>query len=109
MNTRRWKVRLTPSAVEDFTGINRWTKRKFGLHQARLYKVIIKEAILALNAGPNILGVKQRDDFPPGILTLHVARQGRKGSHFIVFRVSGERTIDVLRILYDGMDLPSHV
>ncbi|MDR2189232.1 MAG: hypothetical protein LBE62_14500 [Azonexus sp.] len=53
--------------------------------------------------------MKKRDDLGPGIRLLHVARKGRKGSHFIVFRASGEHTIDVLRMLYDGMDLPGHV
>lgn len=58
---------------------------------------------------PGFPGVKKRDDLGPGIRLLHVARKGRKGSHFIVFRASGEHTIDVLRMLYDGMDLPGHV
>jgi toxin ParE1/3/4 len=60
-------------------------------------------------ARAGIPGVKQRDDFPSDVLTLHVGRNGRKGSHYIIFRVSGERTLDVLRILYGGMDLVSHI
>jgi toxin ParE1/3/4 len=63
----------------------------------------------ALRSGPDIPGGVQRDDLAPGILTLHVARNGRKGRHFIVFRVGDDHVIDVLRLLHDSMDLSSHL
>lgn len=59
--------------------------------------------------GPKILGSKQRDEIEAGIKTLHVTRLGRKGRHFVIFRVTGERTIDVLRVLHDSADLPRHL
>lgn len=43
---------------------------------------------------------------------LHVARNGRKGRHFIMFRVEDieeENQIDVLRLLHDSMDLERHL
>jgi toxin ParE1/3/4 len=44
------------------------------------------------------------------VATLHVARQGRKGRHLLVFRVSAsERVVEVLRILHDSMDLSRHL
>jgi toxin ParE1/3/4 len=51
--------------------------------------------------------VKVRHDIAAGILTLHVARNGRKGKHFLMFRVSDREghVLDVLRILHDAMDL----
>ncbi|NBU77128.1 MAG: type II toxin-antitoxin system RelE/ParE family toxin, partial [Planctomycetes bacterium] len=39
---------------------------------------------------------------------LHVARQGRAGRHFVVFRAAGS-DIDVLRLLHESMDLPRHL
>lgn len=66
-------------------------------------------ALEALAAGPDVVDVKARDDIAPGIHTLHVARQGRKGRHFVVLGVAEPGTIDVLRILHDSMDLPRHV
>ena len=42
-------------------------------------------------------------------MSLHVARMGRKGSHFVVFRVATENTIDVLRVLHESMDLTRHL
>lgn len=47
-------------------------------------------------------------DIAPGIRTLHVARQGRKGRHLVMFRVAPERVIEVLRLLHDSMDLSRH-
>jgi toxin ParE1/3/4 len=96
-------------ASQDYDNVLRWTMRDFGRYQARAYETTLREALRALRSGPNTIGVKQRDDLPLGLRTLHVARNGRKGSHFIVYRVNGERTIDVLRILHDGMDLPGHI
>jgi len=109
MTVEPWKVRQTQGARQDRASIVRWTIRQFGPRQAQTYAETIALAMAALRDGPNTIGVKRRDDLPPGILTLHVARNGRKGSHFIVFRVSGERIIDVLRILHDGMDLPNRL
>ena len=53
-----------------------------------------------------------RDDIMPGLLFLHVARAGRKGRHFILFRVSTrgkEKYVDVLRLLHDSMDFIRHL
>jgi len=59
-----------------------------------------------------VAGAKKRDDILKGIFTLHVARRGRKGRHFIMFRVGGASdsdTIEVLPLLYDAMDLQRHL
>jgi toxin ParE1/3/4 len=38
-----------------------------------------------------------------------VAREGRRGRHFVLFRAGPEQTIEVLRILHDAMDLSRHL
>lgn len=50
-------------------------------------------------SGPGIAGVKSREEIGQGILTLHVARSGRKGRHFLMLRVGDgqEQTIEVVR------------
>jgi toxin ParE1/3/4 len=45
----------------------------------------------------------------PGLRTLHVARHGRRGRHFLMYRVAAERTIEVARSLDDRMDLQQHI
>lgn len=104
-----WKIEQTSRAKQDHAGIIRWTAEHFGLHQARIYNETLNRALAALRDGPDTLGVKQRDDLAPGILSLHVAQGGRKGRHFIVFRIRDECCIEVLRLLHDSMDLSSHL
>lgn len=105
--TGAWKVQHTARAQRDHADIIRWTAERFGPEQARVYQATIRLAFAALRTGPDALGVHQRDDIAPGIFALHVAHNGRKGRHCIVFRVnSDERVMDVLRLLHDTMDLP---
>jgi len=66
-------------------------------------------AIEALHDGSETLGIKAREDIGSGLLTLHVARHGRKGRHFVVFNASDGRTINVLRLLHDSIDLARHL
>lgn len=103
-----WTVRLGHQAEQDYVEILRWTAKTFGEGQAHTYAETISLAIEALEGGPDILDVREREDIQPGIRTLHVARQGRAGRHFVVFRAAGSN-IDVLRLLHDSMDLPRHL
>lgn len=107
--SRAWRVRLTRQAESDFLEISRWTTETFGARQSALYAETLTLAIEALHAGPDVVGAKTRDEIAPGIRTLHVARKGRKGRHFVVFRASEGQTVDVLRFLHDSMDLEGHV
>jgi toxin ParE1/3/4 len=113
MNASRtaWTVRLTEAAETDFRKIVRWSAEQFGPVQARTYATTVTHALQDLMAGPDVPGSRLRDDIIPGLMTLHVARNRRKGRHFILFRINTERRqcIDVLRILHDAMDLPQHV
>jgi toxin ParE1/3/4 len=51
--------------------------------RARIYAETLSRALEALAGGPNVIGAKARDDIGKGILTLHVAREGYKGGHFV--------------------------
>ena len=112
MAPTRWVVRTGAAANGDFKSIVRWTAAKFGPAQARAYSQNIDAALQDLRAGPDIIGSKALGDFAPGVYTLHVARKGRAGRHFVVFRAyssQGENVIDVLRLLHDSMDLARHL
>ena len=112
METAFWVVRLSASAAADYREILRWTVKNFGAAQARTYAGTLGSALQALRAGPAIIGVKDRPEIGSGIRTLHVARNGRKGRHFVMFRAGrdqGRQVIDVLRFLHDSMDLERHL
>lgn len=84
----------------------------FGSAQARSYAETLSSALRALSAGPDVIGVKERPEIGDQIRTLHVVRNGRKGRHFVMFRVGniqGSDVIDVLRLLHDSMDLERHL
>ncbi|WP_322046211.1 type II toxin-antitoxin system RelE/ParE family toxin [Paraburkholderia sp. J67] len=106
-----WHVRLADLAVNDFRSIVRWTAEQFGTAQAQDYARTLSSTLQDLTSGPNLPGVRRRDEIARGLMTLHVARNRRKGRHFVMFRVFSEesRSIDVLRILHDAMDLTIHV
>lgn len=63
----------------------------------------------ALHDGPEILGVKERDDIGLGISTFHVAGHGRKGRHFVVFKSWAPQQIEVLRLIHDSIDSARHL
>ena len=109
---RRWRVRLAAVAEEDFRNILRWTAERFGETQARLYAETLTRTVETLTAGPRVPGSQGRDEIAEGLMTLHVARGGRKGRHMVLYRVGAPAdppVIDVLRLLHDSMDLPRHV
>ncbi|MFP5307820.1 MAG: type II toxin-antitoxin system RelE/ParE family toxin [Gammaproteobacteria bacterium] len=105
-----WRVRLSAAAQADFSYIVDWTVERFGARQAEVYAGVIAAALRDLSAGPSQIGVKARDDIGKGVFALHVARGGRKGRHFVVFRSDDAgRIIEVVRILRDAMDLRRHL
>ena len=104
-----WKVRLAAQAELDFSEIITWTIENFGERQAETYAETFTLAIEALHGGPEQLGATALDDIGPGIRTLHVARLGRSGRHFVVFREAKDQYIDVLRPLHDSMDFARHI
>jgi toxin ParE1/3/4 len=102
-------VRLTAAAASDFELLE-WTAERFGESRALAYAETLSLAIEALAEGPSIPGSRPRDEILKGLHSMHVARQGRRGRHFVVFRIatSGD-AIEVLRLLHDSMDFPRHL
>ncbi|MDP3453837.1 type II toxin-antitoxin system RelE/ParE family toxin [Methyloversatilis sp.] len=108
MGEHAWTVRLSAAAETDYRHILRWTTQNFGSAQARTYADTLSLALQALIAGPDAIGVRERPEIGIGIRSLHVARNGRKGRHFVMFRIASNQNstvIDVLRLLHDSMDL----
>jgi toxin ParE1/3/4 len=109
MAGRRWRVRLGAAAEIDFANILKWTTENFGARQSRIYRDTLVQAIGGLADGPDVAGSRPRDEIMPGLRTLHVARRGRRGSHFLMYRAAPNSTIEIVRILHDRMDFRRHV
>ena len=104
-----WQIRLSDQAEQDLVAITHWTAENFGPLQAEQYVETILLAIDALRSVPWPLDAKARSELGPGIHTLHVARQGRKGRHFVVYRMTDQSHLDIVRFLHDSMDLAKHL
>jgi len=80
------RVLLSGEAERDFVRILTYTGAAFGTRQAEIYETTLLSAIALLGADPEILGSVDRDELRPGIRSLHVARNGRRGRHVILYR-----------------------
>ncbi|MDA9476135.1 plasmid stabilization protein ParE [Bradyrhizobium sp. CCBAU 65884] len=109
MAGRRWRVRLGAAAEVDFANILRWTTENFGARQSRIYRDTLVQTMGELADGPNVAGSRPRDEIMANLRTLHVARHGRRGSHFLMYRAAPDSTIEIVRILHDRMDFRRHV
>ena len=110
--THSWRVRLAAAAESDIANIVRWAAEQFGEPQARTYAETLSSALEALLEGPTTVGARAREDIGRGLFTMHVARRGRKGRYFVVFRIGRDQPgeiIEVLRILHEVIDLARHV
>lgn len=78
--------------------------------QLESYTDVINDALAALNEGPQLIDVRRRPELGDDVVTLHVARHGRRGRHQLIFRVHDQEcVIEVLRILHDSMGLQRHL
>jgi toxin ParE1/3/4 len=109
MSEHGWRVRLGAAAEVDFANILKWTTENFGARQSHVYRDTLVLAIGELANGPDVVGSKARDEIIVGLRTLHVARPGRRGSHFLMYRAAPNSTIEIVRILHDRMDLRRHL
>lgn len=109
MTQTRWRICLGAEAEKDFARILKYTRDTFGPRQTDIYRATLLEALAALGDGPDVLGSAARDEILPNLRTLHVARQGRRGRHFIMYRASHGDVIEIIRILHDAMELALHV
>jgi toxin ParE1/3/4 len=109
MTERARRVRPGATAEIDFANILRWTTENFGARQSRVYRDTLVQAIGELAGGPNVAGSRARDEIVAGLRTLHIARRGRRGNYFLMYRAASNSSIEIVRIPHDRMDLRCHV
>jgi toxin ParE1/3/4 len=85
------------------------TAKNFGSRQVPIYQRTLLAALEALRDGPFVPGSISHDELRPGLRFLHVAREGYRGRHMIIYCPVGGKTIQVLRILHDASDVGRHL
>jgi toxin ParE1/3/4 len=109
MSERPWRLRLGTFAELDFANILKWTTENFGPRQSQIYRDTIVGAIGEIANDPHVAGSKAHDEVMPGLWTLHIARHGRRGHHFLLYRILEGWIIEIGRIQHDQMGVQRHM
>lgn len=93
--------RLSPAARADLDGIWDYTEQNWGRTQAERYINEIRAACEALVSGAR--QGRSAEAIRKGYFKLAV------GSHFLFYRLASDGAVDVVRILHQRMDVPTHL
>jgi len=108
---------VTAKARRDIFILLATSRSQFGPEAQKRYRLLVEQAMTDLTDNPGRPGVTRPDGLPEGIWLYHVRhararppvsqRVGRP-RHVLVFRQRSDE-LDLLRVLHDAMDLPSHM
>ena len=100
------RVFRSPLARRDIVDVLRYTRNRWGKEQAREYRNLIREALNAIAAEPQLGKVRGTR---PGILSYHIKQPGRNARHIVFYRLSGAGALEIVRFLHDSMDFDQHL
>ncbi|HRJ10998.1 MAG TPA: type II toxin-antitoxin system RelE/ParE family toxin [Prosthecobacter sp.] len=109
----------TAKAVEDIESCLLWSAENFGIPAARRYRALLEVALLAILEDPELCGSKLMEGFDGKVRIYHL-RHSRKAApvgglivknprHFIVYRITSDRAIELLRVLHERMDFETQM
>ena len=105
----KWQVHVAEDARQDVADALAKTFHEFGEWKCDEYVELIDLALDEIASDPASFRSKSRDDLRAGIRTLHIGRRGKRARHLFVYRIGRSDVIEVLRLLYDGMELERHL
>ncbi len=113
------RFRLSPQAERDIEEILAWTHEEFGEKARRRYEALLARAILDVAESHDRPGSHDRPEIAPEARTYHLRHSrdrvkkptGRvqRPRHFLLYRFREDGTIEIGRVLHDGMDLKRHL
>lgn len=113
------RFRLAPEDEQDVEAILTWTHGQFGEELRLRYEELLVQAILDLADDPGRPGTLERSELAKGAKTYHLRHSRdhvsrsvgriRKPRHFLLYRVAGDGTLEIGRVLHDSMDLTRHL
>lgn len=102
-----YQIRVSDQAWRDIEDILAWTLERFGEGKREEYRALILDGLAEIAHNPE--AARRRPELHEKCRTFHLARPGRRARHFFLFRISDGGLVEVGRLLYDGMDLTSHL
>ena len=110
---------LTTAARSDIVAALKRSVESFGIPGRRRYEALIKAAIRDVATDPMRPGSRDRPELGAGVRSFHLthsrerARSGdgivRTPRHALFYHCPDERTVEILRLLHDAMDLHRHL
>ncbi|MEH2048823.1 type II toxin-antitoxin system RelE/ParE family toxin [Nostoc sp.] len=91
--------RLTELATQDLLSIGRYTQKTWGTEQRNRYLAILDDCFHLLAREPH--RGRTCDDIRSGYRKYHIGRH-------LIFYQETNKTIDIIRILHDRMDVESY-
>lgn len=92
---------ISKNAVQDIENILTYTLENWGIKQFHKYKELLEEALVKIEANPELLPSKSRDDLTLGCRSYPV------GKHIFFYRVKNN-TLEVIRVLHQRMDIDAY-
>lgn len=101
------RVIRSPRAKQDIVEVIEYTKERWGKVQARAYGQLIKDALAVIATDPK--RGKPRSAARPDMFAFHIRQPGRPARHVLFYRIGATGTVEVVRFLYDAMDVDRYL
>ncbi|WP_437769026.1 type II toxin-antitoxin system RelE/ParE family toxin [Sorangium sp. So ce764] len=101
------RIIRSPLAQRDIIKVIKYTRERWGTVQARQYRRLISDALVAIARDPRrgrpYSGVK------PGVLGYPIGQPGKPARHVLFYRCTDAGHVAIIRFLHEGMDLRQHL
>lgn len=98
--TSKYKINISEEAQSDFRDIMNFSRSNWGEAQALKYRSKIEKGLETILANPNI--GRKKDAYFEGCRVFHVGRH-------LVFYIIKEKTVHVVRMLSEDMDVEKNL
>lgn len=117
--TSAFELELTRAALDDIVEVLDFSFERFGERARRRYEALIGTGLQDLRSDPARPGSVDRQEVNPGVRTYHLMHCRRRAArdgmsvaaprHLLVYKMKAPKTVYVLRLLHDAMDLERHI
>ena len=102
-----FQLRISAQARRDIEEVLAWTLHEFGETKYDQYRDLIRRALIDIARNPDL--AHSRPELHGAARTFHISRRGKRARHFFLLRLADDGVVEIGRLLYDGMDLSSHL